>query len=150
MKIELDIQKEYEKLVVSIKNNMVNDEVNGIIKKLESNNDIKIIGKKDESIYRLATEDIVCFYSEGSKVKAETMKDKFDIKEKLYVLEELLKHKGFVRLSKFSIGNVNKIKRIDVEFNGSMVIVFKNDRSEIISRRQVKYVKDYLGIGGKK
>jgi len=150
LKVEIDINAAHETLIVSIKNNEMTDEVTEVIKKLESDSTTKVIGKLDESIYLLDPKEIVCFYSEGNKVKLDTLEKQYEAKEKLYAFEEKLERHGFVRLSKYAIANVNMIKRIEVEFNGSLVVHFKNGKCEGISRRNVSKVKNYLGIGGTK
>ncbi len=149
MKVEIDIKATYEELVVSIKNNKMNDEVTEVIKKLETNNAEKIIGKVDNSIYIITPSEIVYFYTEGSKVKFDTLERQYEAKNKLYEFEEQLEKHGFVRLSKYAVANINMIKSIEVEFNGSLVVHFKNGKCEGISRRNVSKVKNYLGIGGK-
>lgn len=146
MKIDIDINKMYDSLMVSIKNNEMNEQVTQLIKKLESDNTKNILGKIDDSIYLLKPEDMICIYSEAGKVKADTMERQYELKDKLYQLEDQLSSMGFVRLSKYAIANVNMIKRIDVEFNGSLVVTFKNGKSEGISRRNVSKVKNYLGL----
>jgi len=78
------------------------------------------------------------------------MERQYESKDKLYELEEKLSKHGFVRLSKYAIANIHMIKRIEVEFNGSLVVHFKNGKCEGISRRNVSKVKNYLGIGGSK
>ena len=150
MKVEIDINAAHETLIISIKNNEMTDEVTDIIKKLESDSTAKIIGKHNDSIYLLDPKEIVCFYSEGNKVKTDTLERQYEVKEKLYALEEKLQRHGFVRLSKYAIANVHMIKRIEVEFNGSLLVHFKNGKNEGISRRNVSKVKNYLGIGGQK
>lgn len=146
MKVEIDIQEKYEALIVCIKNNTLNDEVTSLMKKLESDTAKKIVGKRNDSIFLLDPSDIVFFYSEGNKLKADTMEKQYEVKEKLYVLEEMLQSFGFVRLSKYALANVNMIQCINVEFNGSLVVQFKNGKTEGISRRNITKVKKYLGI----
>jgi len=150
LKVEIDINAAHETLIVSIRNKEMNDDVTEIIKKLESESTTRIIGKKDDSIYILDPTEIICFYTEGNKVKLDTMDRQYESKDKLYELEDKLTKHGFVRLSKYAIANIKMIKRIEVEFNGSLVVHFKNGKCEGISRRNVSKVKHYLGIGGSK
>ena len=150
MKIEIDINKVYETLTVAIKNKEMNDQVTDLMKKLEEDTSIKIIGKREDSIYLLDPNEIVCFYSEANKVKFDTIERQYETKDKLYEIEEKLAHHRFLRLSKYAIANVDMIKKIEVEFNGSLVVHFKNGKTEGISRRNISSVKNYLGIGGKK
>jgi len=149
LKISVDINDKYQDLQVAIGHHTMTPQVTELMKRLESPSQVNLMGKLDESLYILQAEEIVCIYTQGTKVKASCGDRVYDLKEKLYQLENLLEDRGFIRLSKFAIANVSKIKRIDVAFNGSMEVVFSNDQTEVISRRQVKAVKSYLGIGGK-
>jgi len=143
VKVDIDIKKEYETLTVAIKNNEMNQEVTSIVEKLQSDNGRQIIGKNHDALYILHPKDIVVFYSAGQKIKCDTLNDSFEVKEKLYEVESI---DHFIRLSKYAIANVKMIEKINVEFNGSLVVYFKNGKTEGISRRQVSSVKRYLGL----
>ena len=146
MKIDIDINNMYDTLIVSIKNNKMTDDVTNIIKRLEANDKQTIIGKKENNMYILEPDEVVCFYTEGQKVKASTMTDSYEVKEKLYQLESSLESFGFIKLSKYAVANIKMIKKIEVEFNGSLIVHFKNSKTESISRRQVSKVKIALGL----
>lgn len=146
MKLDIDIQAKYETLKVIIQNNQLDEHVTDLIKKLEEQKGHLINGKKQDSYYPLSHKDIVCFYSMGSKIYADTLTDTYEVKEKLYQLEDKLQSEGFIRLSKYAIGNTKMILKIDVEFNGSLVIQFKNQKTEGISRRNLSKVKKALGL----
>ncbi|SUY63806.1 response regulator of the LytR/AlgR family [Clostridium sporogenes] len=73
----------------------------------------------------------------------------YEIKEKLYKLEENLKGTSFVRISKSAIANVDKIKNLEILFNRNMCINFFDGKQEYISRRYMKKIREYLNIGGK-
>lgn len=143
MKVDIDINKQYETLTVEIKNNEMNQEVTSIINKLQNDQQTQVVGKKEEALFILNPQDIVVFYSAGQKIKCDTLTDSFEVKEKLYEAESL---DNFIRLSKYAIANIKMIEKINVEFNGSLVVYFKNGKTEGISRRQVSSVKKYLGL----
>ena len=42
--------------------------------------------------------------------------------------------------------NVSKIKLFDVNFGGALKVILKSGYSDYVSRRQVKNVKEWLGI----
>lgn len=149
MKVEVDIKDTYESLLVTISHNTLNDEVTAVMKKLQSETVEHIVGKFKDEIHLIEPEEIICFYSENQKIKCDTMERTYEIKEKLYALEAQFESKDFIRISKYAIANVKKIHHLEVEFNGSLLVHFNNDKIESISRRQVAKVKNYLGIGGK-
>ena len=149
MKIDIQIQPEAKETKVVIYTSEITDEVQEILNNLKENEKKRIVGIKDERIYILNSEDIFYFYSEDKKVFAQAEKTNYEIKEKLYKLEEDLKNNSFIRISKFAIANVDKIKNLELFFNGNICINFFNGKQEYISRRYVSKFKEYLNMGGK-
>lgn len=147
MKVEIDIKETYD-LRVIIQNNVLNDEVTRITEMLKAK-DGKLVGKKKDAYYLIEPQEIVFFYTEGQKIKGDTLESTYIFKEKLYNLEESMKHLGFIRISKFAIANIDMIKKLEAGFNGNMIIHFKNGRSENISRRYLSSVKSEI-FGGRK
>jgi DNA-binding LytR/AlgR family response regulator len=80
---------------------------------------------------------------------ARTEKDKYEIKDKLYVIEEYLKNTPFIKISKSVIANVDKVKNLEVSFNGTLCIIFFDQSQEYVSRKYVTDIKSYLQIGGR-
>ena len=148
MKIDIDINNSYKEIILTIKAPEMTPEVVEIIGKLKTTNK-NIVGRIEQKMHILNPKDILLFYSQGQKIYADTTNDTYEIKQKLYEIEDDLKGEGFVRISKFAIANINKIRDIEMFFNGSLVVNFINGKQEAISRRYVSKVKEYLGIGGK-
>lgn len=151
MKFDIDINPSYEDISVVIKSPDMNAEVTGIMTKLQTDTvqQETISGRIDQKIFVLDPKDILLFYSENGKVMADTMEASYEIKQKLYAVEESLKQSTFIRISKSAIVNVKRIKNIEMFFNGSLVVKFHNGHEEIISRRYVAKVKEFIGMGGK-
>lgn len=149
MKIEMDIDQKYEELTLIIHAPALTDEINELISTLKPSKNTTLAGMIDQKIYVIDPKDILLFYSEDSKVLADTQESTYELKQKLYELEETFQHQGFVRISKSAIANVKKIKSIELYFNGSLMVKFPNSRQEIISRRYVNQVKSFIGLGGK-
>ena len=70
----------------------------------------------------------------------------FEIKQKLYELEEIYKQTDFVRISKSMIVNISKVSKIVPMFNGRLEGVLCNGEKVIISRQYVANLKKKLGI----
>lgn len=150
MKFDIDINKDYKEIVIVIKTPEMNQEVTDLMMKLKTQKSTTVSGLKDEKIFVLAPENILLLYTESKKVYADTMDGRYEIKKKLYEIETQLEGASFIRISKSAIINIKKIKNIEVIFNGSLVVKFENGHEEIISRRYVKKVKDFIGLRGKK
>lgn len=148
MKLNLDLNEKYREIIVDVKAPELNKEVITIMENLKNSTGINIIGKRNGKLYILDPNDLVCFYTKSNSIMVDSLEDTYEVKKKLYEIESELKNKGFVRISKFAIANVKKIKNIEMFFNGSLVVNFKNGKQEIISRRYVNRVKEYIGLGG--
>ena len=105
----------------------------------------EILCYKDSEVYRLNFSDIVLFSVENERVYAYSENDKFTIKERLYKIEEKMPQ-HFIKLNQSAIGNVKKIKKFDCSVSGTLKVTFTNGLSDYVSRRQVKSVKERLGL----
>lgn len=148
MKIDIDIDKRYEEIQVILRANEMNDETMEILEKLKTTKNKYILGKSDKKVYILDVKDIYFFYSENQKVFVETEDFRYEVDERLYEIEENFKNTSFIRVSKFSIVNLKKVKNIDMSFSGNLTINFINGKKESISRRYISKIKDYLKNGG--
>ncbi|MDU3801442.1 LytTR family DNA-binding domain-containing protein [Paraclostridium bifermentans] len=148
MKIDIDIDKRYEEIQVILRSNEMNDETIEILEKLKTTKNKYILGKSDKKVYIVDVKDIFFFYSENQKVFVETEDFRYEVDERLYEIEENFKNTSFIRVSKFSIVNLKKVKNIDMSFSGNLTINFINGKKESISRRYISKIKDYLRNGG--
>lgn len=148
MKIDIDINKRYEEIQVILRSNEMNDETMEILEKLKTTKNKYILGKSDKKVYIVDVKDIYFFYSENQKVFVETEDFRYEVDERLYEIEENFKNTSFIRVSKFSIVNLKKVKNIDMSFSGNLTINFINGKKESVSRRYISKIKDYLKNGG--
>ncbi|OSB10139.1 hypothetical protein B2H97_09205 [Paraclostridium bifermentans] len=148
MKIDIDIDKRYEEIQVILRSNEMNNETIEILEKLKTTKNKYILGKLDKKVYILDVKDIYFFYSENQKIFVETENFRYEVDERLYEIEENFKNTSFIRVSKFSIVNLKKVKNIDMSFSGNLTINFINGKKESISRRYISKIKDYLKNGG--
>lgn len=74
-------------------------------------------------------------------------KDKvYELKQKLYELEESLTNSDFLRVSKSAILNLSKIKSLSPALSGRFEAALDNGEKVIISRQYVSDLKKRLGI----
>ena len=90
------------------------------------------------------------FYIEGvdNKVFIYCEKQVYETRQKLYELEDALKEKHFLRVSKSALVNLMKIKSIKPSLNGRFTAVLQNGEQIIVSRKYVPELKKALK-GGK-
>ena len=105
----------------------------------------EIIGYGENQAIRLKTDEVICFMVEDNKVYALTDKEKYQLKQRLYQLEEMLPD-NFVKINQSCIANIRQIKKFDTSISGTLVINFKNGYKDYVSRRQMKTVKERFGL----
>ena len=88
--------------------------------------------------------DVNCFISESNKVFALT-NEKLQVKLRLYQVEELL-DESYIKINQSCIANIRQIERVEATFSGALSVIFKNGYKDYISRRNLKNVKERLGI----
>ena len=91
--------------------------------------------------------DVHCFVVEAGKTYALTDAERLTIRLPLYVVEELLEaDRSFVRINQSCLANISKISRFDASIGGSLMVTFRNAHKDYVSRRQLKAVKERMGI----
>ncbi len=106
----------------------------------------RITGYKDKAIVQLVPADIYYFESVDNKVFAYCEKDVFEVKEKLYELENAYKNTDFQRISKSVIANISFIEAVIPILGARLEAKLKNGERVIISRQYVPELKKKLGI----
>ena len=142
MKLNVFVDKAQEERIdiyIKEKRQIVED-----IENLISEENILLCYKNSE-IYKVSFSEIILLAVENEKVAVFTQNDKFFIKERLYMAEEKLSS-DFVRLNQSAIGNIRKIRKFDCSVSGTLKVTFTNGLTDYVSRRQVKAVKERLGL----
>ena len=110
------------------------------------NIDTELTGYMNDKIVRLNYQDVFYFEANENRVFAYYHSDVYEVKYKLYELEELFSPFDFVRCSKSMIVNMEKIEYLSPLFNGKLEAHLKNGEKIIISRQYVHSLKVKLGI----
>lgn len=105
----------------------------------------QILGYNDRGVVNLNISEVSCFTVYDGKVYAVCDRERLRVKQRLYVLEEMLGD-GFVKINQSCIANIGKIARFDTSFAGSLMVIFKNGYKDYVSRRQLKSVKERIGF----
>lgn len=107
----------------------------------------ELTGYLDGRIVPLNYQDVFYFESNENRVFAYYQAEVYEVKYKLYELEELFAPLDFVRCSKSMIVNMEKIEYLSPLFSGKLEAHLKNGEKVIISRQYVNSLKSKLGIG---
>lgn len=143
MKFRLIIDKncEEEVVVYSREKTKLTEEIERIVE----NNAKELVGYIEREAYKIGISEIFCFVAEDNNVYAITENNKFRIKKRLYQLEEVVDD-NFIKINQSFIVNVREIKKFDSSFSGVLKVVLKNGYSDYVSRRNIKIIKERLGV----
>lgn len=145
MDIEILIDKNCTEPKIIIKTDRLSDEVESIMKFLSTRNPTVISGIRDEKLEILDQKHIISIFSQDSKVYANTKNGRYELKLRLYELEDILENK-FVRISKSEIINLKAVKSFDLGFTGTISVEMADGSISYVSRRFVTKIKKILGV----
>ena len=114
------------------------------IERLVAESNLELIGYTDSEAIKINPINVNCFISEGNKVFALT-DDRLQIRLRLYQLEDLLDD-NFIKINQSCIANIRQIKKVQATFSGAISVIFNNGYEDYISRRNLKSVKERLGV----
>ena len=146
MKYTLHIDKEREEEIIihaHEKSPLVNE-----IERLISAEKVgtpPIVGYIGNDIIEIDPREVYCFFIEGKKLFASLKRGDALIKKRLYEIESRL-DKDFVKINQSTVANMRLIDRFSVSIGATLTVHFKNGRRDYVSRRQMKAVKERLGI----
>lgn len=118
------------------------DELSNVLKfKQEDHN---LVGKNNRGSCKINISDIYYVEALGNDVYCYTKDECFNLKEKLYQLEENLAKDGLVRIGKSYLVNINKIKFFKPSLAAKILLVLDNDKVLEVNRSYVKGFRNYL------
>ena len=129
--------------VVLIRCHAVTDEVREIAAYVKSRQG-SIQGTRDSRQYEVAVPDICYIESVDGRTFLYTKDQVYETSYRIYELEELLRPKHFLRISKSMLLNLMKIRSVQPAFNGRFTAVLQSGEEVIISRNYVKDFKSAL------
>ena len=144
MKILFDIQEQYKETELHICCDRRSKEALGLRDLLEGILFTKITVHKNQETKSLSAHEIVRIYSESKKVYVRTNEDVYEVRDRLYLLEESLSERGFVRISNSEIVNISQIDKLDMSYAGTIKMFMKNGDVTYVSRRYVSRIKNVL------
>lgn len=105
-----------------------------------------LIAYKGNEIHRIPPSRIYYIEAVDNKTFLYCKDNVFEIKQKLYELEDTLTISDFIRISKSVILNLSKITSLSPALNGRFEATLENREKVIVSRQYVNTLKKKLGI----
>ncbi|OBZ09028.1 histidine kinase [Bacillus sp. FJAT-27264] len=145
MKISIEEISQDQEEEILIRCHEVDDEIYEIVNKLQTDN-LTLLGHRNDKVHRIKLSDVYYFEAVDGKVFLYSKDNVFEVKQKLYELEELCKEKNCFRASKSTILNIAKISVIHPTLSGRFQAVLDNGERVVISRQYVPVLKNMLGL----
>jgi len=131
---------------IEIRCHQITEEVREIVAFVKTRQG-QLTGLQEGKQYEIPMLDILYIEAVDNKVFLYTQKQVYETKQKLYELEELLRQKYFLRVSKSLLLNLMKVRSIKPALNGRFTAILQSDEEIIISRKYVPELKKALKGG---
>ena len=145
MKVEIKVLPEAKEPCAVIYASEITPEIRRAAALLEKEIPDVIPVKENDSIIVLRPDEIYMVRVENEKTVVYTKTKRYDGGKRLYEFEEIL-GKGFMRISKGTLANLNYLDYVESTLGGLMLLVLKNGCKECISRKYLPTFKQYLGL----
>ena len=148
MKLNINIDVVAKEPEILITTAHMTEDVNRVVEFVSRLDDSPTVlsGIRDDKVELLDYDAIIRIYAEEGKVFARTEQGLYQIRLRLYEVEERLDNGKFVRISNSEIVNLKKVKSLDLSFVGTICMELSNGEVSYVSRRYVSKIKKVLGL----
>ena len=146
MRIEVKIDTTCSEPKVVIVTDKMTDEINDVLKKLSETAPHIIVGFRADTAEPMDQSQIYRIVASEGKVYAVTDEGEYQLRLRLYELENRLDKGRFVRISNSEIINLKRVKGFDLSLAGTICVRLTNGMVTYVSRRYVARIKQVLGI----
>ena len=146
MRIEVKLEADCPETCVVIHARQMDQEVKALLSKLEGGAGGLLVGFSGEEATVLQPEKLTRIYAEGGRVYAAGEQGTFLLRGPLYLWEQRLDERAFVRISQSEIIHLKKVKSFDLSLAGTICVRLSDGTETYASRRYVSKIKTILGI----
>ena len=138
----IDKNRDEEVIIYAHEKNQIVLDIENIVK----SSSVELKGFIGDEIVIINPINVACFISEDNKVYALIDDKKYQIRYRLYQLEEMEFNKNFIKINQSCYANIKRIKKFESTFTGALKVIFSNGYVDYISRRELKNVKERMGL----
>lgn len=143
IRFEQDKTLDYIEVVVRAKEK--NAEVEALITELSHSapNSLTVLDRDNCSCV-INTDEIITVSADGKQVRIITVRGFYRAKQSLQSVEQLLGDRRFLRISRFEVINLKKVRKYDFTLVGTLRVEFENGMETWASRRYIPQIKERL------
>ena len=145
MKITIIDCPEGEEDEIIIKCRQIDEQMLKMIRALKAGQE-RVTGMKDGKLVRVSPKEIYYFEAVDNRVFLYMEREVYEVRHKLYELEERFRGTDFFRASKSTILNLAKVKSFAPVLGGRFEANMKNGEKLMVSRQYVPILKEKLGL----
>ncbi len=146
MQVEIKIDTAVKEPKVIVLTDRMTEEINEIVRKISETEPQMIAGVSDDTVKILDQDRILRLYALGGKVYAAAEDGEYQLRLRLYELEERIRRDSFVRISNSEIINLKKVRHFDLSLAGTICVTLADGSVTYVSRRYVSKIKEVLGL----
>lgn len=145
MKINIKQDSSMTETEITISCKQIDKELEAVISSLSLINN-SVSGKLDGETFFIPLGEVLYFETIDNKTFFYTNDKMYETPTKIYQLEEKLADTPFVRISKSSLMNIQKVKSIRSEENSKLMATLLNGEKVVVSRQYMQTIKIKLGV----
>lgn len=146
MEIKLIIDPKFKKPEIHICHKEAKEEALSLYEAVNTMVNTMLTAYDEDGVCMLISSEIIRVYTQNQKVMAATAKGTYQLRQRLYEIEEILDGSRFLRISNSEIVNIKKIRRMDTSITGTIKMYMDAGMVTYVSRRYVSKIKKALGI----
>lgn len=144
MKVRIELDPQMDEPEMIIRAPRLTEDVARLQQLILEQNMTPLTFYKDRSEYFVDVSEILFFETDGEKIYGHTREEAYEVRQKLYELEEILPI-AFCRISKSTIVNTKQIYSIEKSFSGTSTVNFYQTHKQVhVSRHYYQLLKERL------
>lgn len=146
MKINTNISSEFKETSITINAPELTKEIQNLLQYVSHINEMpnQIMASENNKIYFIDLERVICFFSKDKYNYVRVKEGTYQIKQKLYELEDSLRGKDFIRISNSCLIHINQVECFDTSVLGTILVRLKDGTQETVSKRRVGQIMKLL------
>lgn len=146
MKVELKLDPECRETSVFVRTDRMTEDTERLLRKLRAWSEPMLLGFRGEAVSPLDEASISRIYAQQGRVCAATDEGEFQLRQRLYELEERLEGADFVRISNSELINLKRVRSFDLSLAGTIRVSLMDGSTAWASRRYVAKLRKTLGL----